>query len=320
MLIVALGLMPAWASEKPTILVVQSYHRDYAWDVSYKQGLEETLGDAYSLRYFEMDGKRIPVHDYETKAEQAWQIYLELKPVMVILGDDTALRYLGQKFVGLSTPVVYLGINNNPRYYGMVGHPNITGILERPLLKRSLIMINDFLPIRRILVLFDSGVTAHIEKEESFGGNPSLSYSGIQVDLRLIHDYAKWKETVLSSKSNGYDAIIVGLYQTLVDDKGQHVPSQELLRWTSSHTPVPPFAFWDFAVDKNGAIGGYVLRGFEQGLDAGLIARKLLSGLSAQNQIPKTASSGVLLFSRSQLLKWGISLPRKLADKATFIP
>ena len=44
------------------------------------------------LHSFQMDTKRIPVEQFETKANEAFEYYNELKPSVVILGDDNALN------------------------------------------------------------------------------------------------------------------------------------------------------------------------------------------------------------------------------------
>lgn len=307
------------AATKPKILVVESYHAEYPWDISYKSQLEAMLSTQYQLSYFELDTKRIPTEQFEAKAAQAWQYYLELQPELVILADDHALRLLGQKFVGTETPVVYLGINNNPRYYGMVGHPNITGVLERPLLKRSLVMLNHFFPVSRVLILFDGSMTAQIVKDETFSGQSSAIYGGVQVDLKLVEYLSDWQELVLGAEQAGYDAIIVGLYQRILDSKGEHVPDTQILDWTSRHTSVPPFAFWDFAVGIGGAIGGYVQVGAEQGFHAAQLAKALLEGREPPS-LPKTALQGQLLFSQAELKRWQIAIPADLTEKVKLVP
>ena len=72
------------------------------------------------------------------------------------------------------------------------------------------------------------------------------------------------EEAVLNAKKNGYEAIFIGLYHTLVDDDGKHVSEQTVLEWTSAHSPVPLFCFWEFSVGKGKAIGGLVLDGRDQ--------------------------------------------------------
>jgi ABC-type uncharacterized transport system substrate-binding protein len=305
-------------AQKETVFVIESYHAEYPWDASYKKGLQETLGDKYNLVYFEMDTKRLPVSEYEKRAQMAWNEYKKINPELVILGDDNALKYLGPKFVNTTTNVVYLGINNNPQNYDMVRHKNITGVLERVLLKRSIVSIKQLVKIKRVLVLFDSGTTSQVVRDEVFSGKESVSIRDIRVDIKYLDNFTVWKKTVLSAKKQGYDVILVGLYHTIKDDVGKHVDAEKIVEWTSENTPIPPFAFWDFTVGPRKAIGGYVLFGEEQGKTAGKIALKILSGESPANIKPKIAQKGRFLFSKSQLKKWGMTLIGDFSSKVEY--
>ena len=48
--------MQSFAAE---ILVIQSYHKEYAWDKAYVKALKEKLGIDHKLSFFEMDTKRL---------------------------------------------------------------------------------------------------------------------------------------------------------------------------------------------------------------------------------------------------------------------
>ena len=45
------------------------------------------------------------------------ELVKKIKPLIVILGDDAALKFLGPKLEEHKIRSVYLGINNNPRVY-----------------------------------------------------------------------------------------------------------------------------------------------------------------------------------------------------------
>ena len=323
-LIIILSYTLPISAQEEKILIIESYHHTYPWDASYKKGLEKILGKRYDLVTFEMDTKRIPKSEYETQADLAFDTYKQLNPELIILGDDNALKYVGPKFVNTKTPVVYLGINQNPRNYGMFGPENITGVLERPLMKRSIVYLSEIYTsdLKKVLIMFDNGTTSHSSVEQVFRGRHSITIAGIQADLKQIRHLQEWQQTVLNAKDEGYDAIIVGLYQTIVDGNGDHVPSDTLIAWTSKNTPIPPFGFWDFTVGPKKTIGGLVLFGEVQGETAGKMAIEILTKGKIPYEIrPVVAKKGRLLFSTSQLERWQekISLPEKIKSEATFI-
>lgn len=310
----------AYAAEK-TILVIESYHSGYAWDASYLDGLHETLAGKYKLVNFEMDTKRQPKSLYQKQADLAWQKYEEIRPDLVILGDDNALKYLGPKFNETQTPVVFLGINKNPREYVEMGK-NITGVLERPIFTLAIGSITEIIKPKpdKILVLFDNGTTSQASVAEAFKEKASTNLSGVKVDLRLISNFQLWQQTVLQAKDSGYDAIVVGLYHTIVGNDGKNIPAEEVMTWTSANTPVPPFGFWDFSVGKDQTIGGFVLYGKEQGITAAKMATQILQGTAPQDIRPVVGKKGQFVFSKSALEKYQLTLPESIANKAQMIP
>ncbi|MFT5708960.1 MAG: ABC-type uncharacterized transport system substrate-binding protein [Oceanospirillaceae bacterium] len=300
------------------ILVIESYHAQYAWDASYTRGLNTILGDKYSLKYFQMDTKRLPKTQHMEKAQQAWQTYLDSKPRLVILGDDNALKYMGPMFANTDTPVVYLGINDNPRHY-IKKNNNTTGVLERPLFNRSIVELNKITPLKNVLILFDNSPSAQAILERSLNAQHLLKRLGISINVMLMPLYDDWQQAVLNAKTEQYDAIVVGLYHTLIDRNADHVSENIVIQWTSKQTPLPLFSFWEFSVAADKAIGGYVIFGEDQGKEAARIVLEIFNGTAPVNIFPRTASDGHLLFSRSQLKKWSLKLPKSMSKSATFV-
>jgi len=306
-------------SAKPTVLVIESYHSEFTWDESYIRGLQSIFEDRYQLVYFQMDTKRLPTEQHQQQADLAWAQYQTLQPDLVILGDDNALKYLGKQLSTTETPVVFLGINNNPRHYKFHHSENITGVLERPLIKRSISQISRG-NAKKVLLLFDNSHTSQTIFEENFSNNKQLTISNIQVDIKLTSDFSVWKEQVKSGAKKHYDMLFIGLYQTIYGENGQHIPDEEVLDWTIKNTEMPPFAFWDFSVGKDKAIGGLVLFGFEQGKLAAQMATRILeTGIPAYQLRTQTATKGKLLFSREQLKSFSFTLPEPINKKATFV-
>ena len=302
---------------RPGVLVIESYQSQNPWDSSYLEGLRTELGDRVRLATFAMDTKRLPASVHPRQAEKAWQSYLQTKPDLVILGDDNALKYLGPKLLDQKVPVVYLGINGNPDDYVPAGH-NLTGILERPLFDFSVRTIEQILQPapKKVLVLFDGGTTSRASVAEAFKGQSSQLISNTLVDLKLISTWEEWQRTVREAKQQGYDAIVVGLYHTLVDRQGKNVPADQVLAWTSANTPLPPFSFWDFSIGPEATIGGFVLSGREQGKAAAALVQKVLAGTPPAQIPPKAGENGKFAFSHHQLQKWGLQVPEQISTRA----
>ncbi|WP_432736248.1 ABC transporter substrate-binding protein [Maridesulfovibrio sp. FT414] len=313
--------VPSVAHASFRVLLVESYHSEYLWDKEMISGLESVLKNEAELVTFQMDTKRTPEEKYTEQAELAWNRYLEVKPAVVVLSDDNALKYLGPKFMGTETPVVYMGVNENPRNY-ITLNKNITGVLERPLYKRTIKYIKELLQVNKdgkILILLDESTTTTAFKKSVFYSHDSMEISGVTTDIKLISSYSEWKKTVLDSVKTGYKAIVIGLYHRVFED-GKYIDSEEVLDWTSANTPVPLFAFWRMSVGKEKAIGGMVISGEEQGAAAGRLVLKILHGTPVQSLRPVIPEQGRFVFSKSELERWRIRLPYKIRQQSEFVP
>ncbi|HDX8339865.1 TPA: hypothetical protein RQN03_000594 [Aeromonas dhakensis] len=298
-----------WAAE---ILVISSYHPEYLWDQSYNASLVANLKGEHHISHFYMDTKRRPAEEFDRIAERALAYYHQVKPDLVVLGDDNAINYLATSIASLGTPVVFLGMNENPRHKGLVGHPKITGVLERPLLKRNISEMSQLMGgIKKALVLFDSSNVALTAIEDEFKTQTELRVGQTRVNSQLLGDYDLWQEAVLNARQNGYQAIFIGLYHTLIDEQGRHVDERQVLEWTSAHSPVPLFCFWEFTVGKGKAIGGLVLDGHDQGAKAAELVNAILEGAQPKTLAPRAALRGEYVFSKSELARWQLTLPDK---------
>ncbi len=304
----------------PTVLLVDSYHAGYAWSQAWRSALTRTLGSSVRLSYVELDSKRQPRDQMEPRAEQVLSQIRRQQPSLVVVADDAALRFVGTRLAGSQTPVVYLGINQNPRHYLPDHAANVIGVLERPLIRRNVSLMRQMVPgIQRVLLLFDNDLTSEVLQDELFGRASSLQDGSVQIDLVRAIDYADWQRQV-SQAGSRYQAIWTGLYQTLRDSNGKVVPDSEVIAWTAANSKLPLFAFWDFAIGADKAIGGLVLSGSDQGrLAAGLVQQILFQRRQPGSLFPLNGGSGRLLFSRRALQRFGLTLPPAWAGQVQLI-
>jgi len=73
------------------------------------------------------------------------------------------------------------------------------------------------------------------------------------------------------------------------------------------------------SVGKDKAVGGMVLDGEEQGKNAGKIVLDILNGIPVNTIAPVVPTQGEFIFSRSELDKWKIRLPRHIKDHARMV-
>lgn len=304
----------------PTVLLVDSYHAGYAWSQAWRAALMRTLGSSVQFSYAGLDSKRLPRDQLEPRAAQILLQIQRQQPDLVLVADDAALRFVGARLAGSKTPVVYLGINQNPRHYLQEHAANVTGVLERPLIRRNINLMRQMVPgMRRVLLLFDNDLTSEVIQEELFGRVNSQQNGAVQIDLVRAIDYADWQRQV-SQAGSRYQAIWTGLYQTLRDTNGKLVPDSEVIAWTAANSKLPLFAFWDFAIGPDKAVGGLVLSGSDQGrLAARLVQQILFQRRQPGSLFPLNGGSGQLLFSRAALQRSGLQLPPAWASQVRLI-
>ncbi|WP_077675440.1 ABC transporter substrate-binding protein [Salinivibrio proteolyticus] len=302
-------IAPVWAAN---VMLIESYHYGYDWDKSYIAGLERTLGSDYTLSRFEMDTKRLPPSEFEKQADKAFAAYQATKPEIVVLGDDNALKYMLPRLYDEPISIVFLGINSNPRHLlaEYEGQAKVTGVLELPLFVRNMREISMLLGKKniKVKVMFDSGVTSEIAAEYILRQYEQIRRSlGIEINIANAVTFQGWQREIAAAKRSGFDAIIVGLYQTLVDSEGNNVDANQVLSWTNQHVEVPTFGFWDFSVGKGKTAGGVVLFGESQGQHAADLVKQINAGADASTIPIQIGRQGRAIYSASEMERWSLT-------------
>lgn len=290
------------------ILIIESYHIGYSWDRNYVKGISEVL-KGHDIVRFEMDTKRISKSKFKERARLAWVKFLNVRPDVVILGDDNAVNLLKDRFAKTDIPVVFLGVNTNPRDYDILKYSNFTGVLERPLFRRTIKLIEDKTNLKtpKILILFDNSITSKKIIESNFKNKYDLKISNSRVTIKKTNSFVEYKKNIITSKRNGHDFIIIGLFHTLRCDNNNHIPSDRLLSWLMKNSPLPPFGFWSFVVGKSKMVGGVILDAIEHGRDAGKLVKAILDGKKISEIPIKTTKKGIVIFDKNRFESWGES-------------
>lgn len=299
----------------PLVTVVESYHPENSWDKDYVQGIKSKLDGVAELSFISLDTKRLPTSEHLQQARMALTQIQQQPPALAILGDDAALALLGPKLARMNIPTVFLGINAAPERYFDGGKlpPKVTGVLERPRYKNNFALIRELLPhTRRILVLMDEERSAQILREDI------VQLRDEAVEVQLISSLDGWKKAILSAHDN-YDAVVIGTYQALVDETYRNVDAGEVMRWSQANSKIPLFGFWDFQIGRNAAVGGVVLTGFEQGAQAGSMAKLQLQRPTLTLPL-RYGSNGRVMLSRTQAERWKLTISPALRSRVSWLP
>lgn len=303
---------------KPSILVLHSYDRDYAWSRDINIGLHRVLKDSYryKLRWHYMDTKRHPFDDYRRSAGLAARtVIASARPDVVIAIDDDAQQYVARHFRNdPRVRIVFAGVNRTAEAYGYDQAGNVTGILERlPLaaMQEALRSSATFQALGRPIRLAYLG-----DQSESVDGDAAqlqrFDWRPLQLtSIRQVDTWPQWQAHVLELAAAN-DVLLLSGYRRLhrSANDASLVPPQEVVAWTEAHARLPVISFNAFFTEDGGmlAIGASP---YEQGERAGTLALELALKRKPVSALPITSTGQfVVSMSGSKMKAKQFVLPR----------
>lgn len=317
-LLFAMLLIPhiaaAVGSSPKKVLLLTSYHQGDRWNDSVVQGVQETLGslESVSLSIENLDMRRYndPAHARLTR-EYIRAKYQDRPQNMILVSDDPALNFLltAREELFPTVPVVFCGINNfNPKR--IQGQSDITGVNEDISLEATLELALELFPQT-------SQIMAVVSDIEDTGRNNLEHYRAVAARMNgrvtfgeLLNMTDKDAPDILSRLPQG--SVVLRLINLLKADGG-YLSIEDSIRLLAAHAPVPVFTIWSFDLG-DGALGGYVASGLDQGRTAGNLAIRILEGQEA-DQIPVLMDSpNVPMFDFKIMERFGLkesALPKE---------
>jgi ABC-type uncharacterized transport system substrate-binding protein len=318
---------PLPMKERKKVLVLHSYEAEYIWvkdvDSGILSGLAEERFDPEKniiIEYFFMDTKRKTTEKWKREiAQQAIEKIQNWKPDVVIAADDNAQKYVVAEMKDSGVNFVFLGVNADPMDYGYINsHENpggtITGSIERARFEQSVKLLQRLSPgVRRIAIVSDDGVTGEsvVKRVLAMAENLEIEI----VSSRRIGRFSEWQNYVRSVQDRA-DALIVVLYHTLKDEKGDPVDGDVVLNWTITNSRIPDIGFWSWAVE-GGLLCSEAISGYQQGHYAATVAAYVLMGQSPGDFPVDKPQRGELCINMARAEMLGIEVPADLKRVAT---
>lgn len=272
---------------KKKVLIVHSYHLEYAWVKAIQDGIVENLDkEKLEIQTIYMDTKRNPSEDFKKEAgKKALERVKSFKPDVIITSDDNAQKYFGMQVASEKlAPLVFCGVNASAEAYAYPGK-EVSGILERPHLKQTMEMLESLSDVKSYMVLTDDSPTS-----EGF-----IDYINSHADIKAqistmvtTNDFEEWKKACTSLKE---DALISYMYHTLNKEP------KEVMQWTTANLKKPSLGFFNFAIE-DGVLFGKTESGYEHGQMAAELAQDILSGKKASALPITTAEKGLILVNK----------------------
>ncbi len=76
------------------------------------------------------------------------------------------------------------------------------------------------------------------------------------------------------------------------DEQGQHISAKQVIEWTSMHSEVPVFGFWDFSIGEGKAI---------------------------EKIRPQVAKKGRYILSKAEMTKHQLTIPQEIKRTITWV-
>ena len=298
------------------MLLIFSYHPEYPWVVEETRGVEDALKDrGLKTDKFYLDTKRkTSLKWWKKVTKDAVKKIEEFKPDLVIVFDDNACELVAREYAGETLPFVFCGVNGDPEDYGFPAE-NITGVIERALVKESIELLKRFVPdVKKAAIITDNSPTSH-------GFVTRIKKTPLPVEIHEAYttdDFDAWKAKVKELQPE-VDAIGLFVYHTIKEKGGEvSLPPEDVLSWTLKNSKLPEFAFFDFTV-RGGALCGVTLSGYEQGKAAAEIAIKILDGEKPANIPIECPEKGNPIVNETRAKELNISIPEDVLKEVEIV-
>ena len=295
------------------ILVLQSYHADFAWTSDIMQGIHTVFdGQEQLVEYYieYMDTKRFPkpLHGKELDLlqEHLTEKYRETLPQVIISVDDDALYFLmdRRETIFPHIPIVFCGVNNPVDETKIGGSTLITGVMEVLDRRETIDAAIALHPEARKLAIITDTTTNGIgnrnilkELAKEYAGRLAfvfLDEEGTGVSL----DELRGRLSRL-----GDDAIVY--YADFFRDTNGFLDQATVIPLLSMQSSRPIYSPYSF-IFGFGVVGGKLNSALFQGEAAAQMALRILKG-TGPSQIPVIKESiNRFMFDHRQMDRWGI--------------
>lgn len=295
--------------EKPRLLFIHSYERDYTWTTEQIDGMNRVLANEnkYIVREHFLDTKKNDYEEYLKRAEREVRALIkQWKPNVIIATDDNAQILAGKFFVDdPKIKIIFTGIQGDLSEYNYASANNVTGITESVpprAIKEVLTEINRSLGADLKRIFFVTHSTSHsrfvVEKMQDFYWGDYEMVSA--AEYKTFDD---WKKAIREAEETA-DILLIGGYKSLADDENSElkVPYEEVLAWTDENSSLLKIGARGVFVEEGGmiAVGSSP---YEQGEVAAQMAIALLDKHKKIADLPVQESQQYLIYMRKSKME-----------------
>lgn len=291
----------------PQIVILNSYHRGFAWSDAEEAGFLERLREVYpaiDVAIEFLDAKRDPAHENLARMKDFLVgKYRNRRIDLLVIFDNPALdmlmHYRDELFTDV--PIVFAGISDFEQSL-LSGRKRVTGVAEKQDARNTLETALVFHPrTKEVLVINDyttSGLAARRELESLvplFSGRMRLQFLE-----PVTFDEAQARINSLPPDT----LVLVHSYAT--DRAGRTVSLAESTRMFATAAKVPIYGVHETRLGY-GIVGGHLVGGREHGRRAADLALRIVAGEDPDTIPVDTTSTAKAMFDYVKLEEFGIS-------------
>lgn len=292
------------------ILFINSYHRGYSWSDGIEDGLRERLnasGKKIELSIEYLDSRRFAYGGQVDLLAQAMAVkYANYRPDLVVVSDnaafDFAIQYRARLFP--QQPIVFCGYNNfRPEVIAQIS--NITGVNEEIAIPDAVALALKVHPKVHTLAFIVSTGDVSSKRIDEIAEKSVFPALRKQFELVVIKN-ASLEQIRQRLALLPEDTLLFLSGQVTDEGGGRALTPAENGKRITAISPFPAYTFWDFHLN-NGAIGGHIITGPEQGHKAAELALRILNGTPA-DQIPVVMTTPTQdVFDDTVMKRFGIT-------------
>jgi len=317
----ALGVFLWVSSNRPKIMVLHSYDKDYIWTTEVNVGLERIFaGQSWiKLEHYYMKTKKSKDKDYLRRAGIAAKRAIDnFKPDVLISIDDSAQKLAAMSYVDdPEMAIVFAGINGGIEAYGYHEAKNVTGILERKPIAALVEMLQVLQqqtepqglgrPIR-VRFLADNGHSARRDAEFLAAADwGPVQYLG----ATHVDSFTQWQQSIRQAEGEA-DYLLVGAYRKLSSESEGNalVAARKVIQWTEENSSVAMVGMNVFCCE-DGTMLSVGISPYEQGEYVAKTALRIIRGQQAVGEIPvRLPQQYIVAMRKSALEKRQIQMPK----------
>lgn len=293
------------------ILFISSYDSDYPTFFQQYSGVKSVFGsDKNTVIDVEfMDCKNIindPVNVGLFRQLLSYR-FQKLKPYqMIMVADDDAFHFALDEqykmFKGI--PIVFFGVENVNLALQQNHNPQMTGVVEKVSMGETIELMAKLFPkCKQIYAITDSTISCLEQNKhlEEYISKTDLKkpFNIINVSSMTFDKFAR----VLNSTPKTDPVLLLSCY---MDKTGKTLTFNEALSLIKSNLSAPVFHLWNHGMGS-GIFGGMEVSHFDQGRNAALMAKAILSGVSPSSIQVLDHSPNKYIFDYKEVRKYNIS-------------